>query len=355
MRRGVSIGLLMGLALSLFTCIKPIAVEVPELEEGIFVSATLYTQKGFQDVRLTRLAPFTTKGLNYPVQGAQVWIEDNVGQRQNFREDPTRAGIYLPSDVNYVGEVGKTYVLHISTKDQYTYVSTPQTIRAVPPLKRVYREEIIVDDPKFGTVVSGFNILLDMDDPPTKGDHYRWTWVNYDYAEYCFLRPEPDGTNTGFGCCTPCWDIYRCYINCSNVLSDVFVNGKTITRRPIHKIPYCTEDYYIEVLQRSISTEAYTYWRTVDQLSTNNGSLFDTAPAAVRGNLSCTSHTDQEVYGLFEVADIAENGYFISRVNTSKPGLLTCQLGPPITPAIDCAKCIESPYRTQIKPRFWAR
>lgn len=355
MKKWGKIGLLLGLVLGLSTCIQPVEIDLPELDEGIVIAATLYTQKGYQQVRINRLAPFTTDGLNYPIQQAQVWITDNVGKRQDFREDPTRAGIYQPTDVNYAGEVGKTYVLHVVTKDQFTYTSSPQTIRPAPPIKKVYREEIVIDHPKLGQVVNGFNILLDMDDAPTKGDYYRWTWVNYEQLAYCFEREEVDGFYTAIPCCTPCWDINRCYINCTNVLTDALVNGKSITRQYITKIPYCARDYYIEVQQYSISKEAYNYWRTVGQLSSNNGSLFDTAPATVRGNLSCSSHPEQVVYGLFEVSDLAEAGYFISRLNTSKPGLYGCAPIRIPLPTIACATCVESPYRTRIKPRFWTK
>lgn len=348
------------LVFGLFSCIKPVAIDLPTLDEGIAISAYLSTQKGGQEVRIQRLAPYVPAGLNYAILKAEVWIMDNLGQRQNFIADPNRIGFYIPSNSDYVGELGKTYVLHVLTPDQRKLESLPQTLRAVPPIKKVYKEENIVDDPRLGSVVNGFQVMLDVDDPAPKGDYYRWSWVNYERITYCheFDALPAGGVTTyttlvGVPCCEPCWDINRCYVNCSNVLSDVFINGKTISRHPISRIPYCPSDYYIEIQQRSISKEAYNYWRTVDQLTTNNGSLFDTAPAAVHGNLTCTSDPSQAVYGLFEVSDLAEGGYFIDRVTTSKPGLFTCKplLRPFATAA--CASCVESAYRTKIKPRFW--
>lgn len=354
MKRKVLLPFLQGLSLlfifGVFSCIKPVEIDVPVLDEGIAVSAYLSTQKGGQEVRLQRLASFTTQALNYPILKAEVWMMDNLGQRQNFKEDPTRIGFYIPSNSDYVGEPGKTYVLHILTPDQQKIESRPQSLRKAPPIKKVYTEEIIVDHPRLSTVVSGFKILLDTDDPVQQGDYYRWSWVNYEQVVFCGFSAAG-----GLSCCEPCWDIVRCYINCTDVFSDVLVNGKTITRHPITRIPYCARDYYIEIQQRSISKEAYNYWRTVDQLSSNNGSLFDTAPAIVRGNLKCVSDSIQAVYGLFEVSDIAEGGYYISRSNTSRPGLFTCVTLPIPAPSINCATCRESPYRTRVKPKFWDR
>lgn len=355
-------GLILLLVFGLSSCVKPVQIDLPTIDEGIAVSAYLSTQKGAQEVRIQRLAPYTTAGLNYPILKAEVWIMDNLGQRQNFLEDPKRIGFYIPSNSDYVGEPGKTYVLHIVMPDQRKIESLPQSIREAPPIKKVYSEEIIVDDPRIGTAVNGFKVLLDMDDSASKGDYYRWSWVNYEQLGYCSqFQGIPDGgvseyaTAIGIPCCEPCWDIIRCYNNCTNVLSDALTNGKTISRHPISRIPYCPRDYYIEIQQRSISKEAYNYWRTVDQLTANNGSLFDTAPAAVHGNLTCVSDAAQAVYGLFEVSDLEEGGYFIDRTKTSKPGVFTCAPLPlPPTSQI-CATCVESPYRTRIKPKFWVK
>lgn len=360
------------LVLAMVACIKPVNVEVPNRDDGLVISATLTTLPGLQEVQLSRLAAFTTKALNYAVSKAQVWITDDFGQRQNFVEQATKPGLYLPVDNNYVGEVGKTYVLHVSTPDGQQYESTPQLIKAVPAINKVYREEIITENPRsdVGESVSGFKVLLDLDDSTAKGDYYRWTWVNYDPVGYCHTYDWYPigfqyGTLVGVPCCQPCWDINPCYLGCTNVLSDLLVNGKSITRHEISKIPYCREDYYLEIRQRSISKKAYEYWRIVDQLSNNNGGLFDQAPAAVKSNLTCISDPEQEVYGLFEASDIFEGGYFISRRNTSRPGLNTCAPVPVpestriegglMTGIINCAECIESPYRTRIKPKYWNR
>ena len=354
-------GLSVLLVFGLFACIKAVDIELPTIDEGITISAYLNTHKGMQEVRIQRLAPFTTKGLNYPILDAQVWIIDNQGLRQNFKPDPTRIGYYLPVDKDFVGEAGKTYVLHVLTPNQRKIESLPQTLREVPPIKKVYREEIIVEDSRLGPVVNGFKVLLDVDDPATRGDFYRWDWVHYDQIPYCYQYElvsqtgSSDPTFYGVACCQPCWDIVRCYLNCTNVYSDALSNGKTITRHPINRIPYCPRDYYIEIQQRSISKEAYNYWRTVDQLTRNNGSLFDTPPSTIRGNLTCVSDSSQAVYGLFEVSDLEEGGFFISRINTSKPGYFSCEPLPLPAPTTDCVACRESAYRTRVKPRFWVK
>lgn len=352
--------LLAFLGLAVFACIKPVDITVPDRDDGLVVSASLTNIAGMQEVRLSRVAAYTTKALNYPVIGAQVWIDDDAKQRHNFVEDPKNKGWYFPSNRDFVGEVGKSYTLHILTSENRKYESTTETIRAGTPIKRAYPEPIMVDDARLGRAINGYNILLDTDDPSTKGDYYRWTWVHYEQLVYCSQFdgiPYGGGQKTlvGLTCCQPCWDIVRCYTNCTNVLSDALVNGKTITRHPITNIPYCNRDYYIEIQQRLISKEAYNYWRSVDLLSSNNGSLFDTAPAAVRGNIKCTSNPEETAYGLFEASALSENGFFIARSQNTVPAVVTCAPTPVTFDPIECASCVESVFRTRNKPKFWIK
>ena len=355
--------LLLFLGAVLSTCVNPLEVEVPDETQGLVVNASLTTYPGLQEVRLYKSAAFTTRALYYAVTNAQVWVEDELEQRQFFFESVKNSGIYLPQNRNFVGEIGKTYVLHISTSNNQTFASKPEKLKGTPPIKKIYPEAIISEDPVMGQVLSGYKILLDTDDPASKGDYYRWSWVHYERQAYCLTFDGiPFGgnlaTRIGIACCeTECWDIHRCYLNCTNVLSDALINGRSVSRQALHSIPYCPRDYYIEVQQRSISKDAYNYWRTVDQLSSNNGSIFDSAPAAVRGNMSCTSDSTLQVYGLFEVADVYETGVFIDRIPAqfTIPPLFTCEPTPISANPFECRPCVESAFRTRIKPKYWTK
>lgn len=355
--------LLLFIGLGLSACINPFEAEVNQEVKGLVVSASLTTFPGLQEVRLSRPATYTTRSLYYVVSNAQVWVEDELGQKQFFFETTKNTGLYLPENRDFVGEVGKTYVLHIVTSDNQSYASKPEKLKATPAIKKIYPEAIIAEDAILGEALSGYKILLDTDDPATVGDYYRWTWVHYESQGFCltFTGIPLGGTDltlVGLACCEiPCWDIQRCYINCTNVLSDALVNGRTISRQPINSIPYCPRDYYIEIQQRSISRDAFNYWRAVDQLSSNNGSIFDTAPAAVHGNLSCTSDSTQLVYGLFEVSDVSETGLFINRIPTqsSIPAVFTCTPTPISANPFECRPCVESAFRTRVKPKYWTK
>ncbi len=353
---------LLFLALLLNTCISPFNANAPYEVDGLVISGTLTTTTGLQEVELRRPAAFTTASINYGVKDAKVWIVDNQGNKQDFVADQVNAGFYFPADKKYVAEKGKTYILHVLAQDQSKYESAPETVKPVAPIKNVYTEEIITTDAGLGKVLSGYNILLDTEDPATKGDYYRWSWKHFESISFCkeiyaFPSRARTATLTAFSCCElPCWDIDRCYKNCTNIMSDVLINGKSITRHPILSIPYCSTDYYVEVQQRSITKAAYDYWQAVEQLSANNGSIFDVAPAAIRGNMSCINDAKKTAFGFFEVSDVQERGFFINRSEVKNRAIL--QRCPPYPTTIElftCEPCRESAYRTKLKPKFWTK
>ena len=61
---------------------------------------------------------------------------------------------------------------------------------------------------------------------------------------------------------------------------------------------------YFNTLQSSITKEAFEYWQEVDQLSNQVGSIFDVAPAPIRGNIYNVADEDEVVLGYFEAASI---------------------------------------------------
>lgn len=70
--------------------------------------------------------------------------------------------------------------------------------------------------------------------------------------------------------------------------------------------------HYFNVKQVSISKEAFDYWRNVRELVNNTGSVFDTPPAPVQGNLENVNDPEEVVLGFFEVARVS-----LSRIYTT--------------------------------------
>lgn len=110
--------------------------------------------------------------------------------------------------------------------------------------------------------------------------------------------------------------------------------------------------YYLKIGQQSLSREAYQYWRSIQNLTTNVGSVFDIPPATLVGNLhNVTPGGGPSLLGYFQVSGRTEKIVYISRF------LAPVQ---PFAPTIypywtTCEPCKESPYRTRRQPEGWVR
>jgi hypothetical protein len=64
-----------------------------------------------------------------------------------------------------------------------------------------------------------------------------------------------------------------------------------------------TEKHYFTTYQSTITKDAYEYWRKVNVLANQVGSIFDTPPAEVVGNMVCVSDPSEKVFGYFQSAN----------------------------------------------------
>ncbi|MCU0409629.1 MAG: DUF4249 domain-containing protein, partial [Bacteroidales bacterium] len=53
------------------------------------------------------------------------------------------------------------------------------------------------------------------------------------------------------------------------------------------------------------------FWRKVSSISQNTGNLYDRMPSAIRSNIRCTSHPEEQVLGYFSVSSVTEKRLFV--------------------------------------------
>ena len=278
-------------------------------------------------------------------------IEDNLGNREALREQAP-GGIYQTRVGGIQGVVGRSYKLIVQTKSGIRYESSPEVITAAPPIDKLYaeyRNELV---PGTSIRKQGWDVYLDTKDPETTGNYYRWEWTHYEAISVCQKTLVRSGTSyTGSYCCTPCWDITRCY-NCISVNSDADINGQAISRQLIMRAPYTsTAPYYVEVEQQALSRGAYQFWKSVRGLVNNTGGLFDAAPQTVQGNIRCISDPNITVYGYFGATGVSRLPFYVDR--SQGQGVPEMDLPVDVPPLAPCVACENSIYRTPIKPQWW--
>jgi hypothetical protein len=341
----------------LVSCVTPYQPELKTLaKKTLIVDGYITDQPGPHEVTLTYSADYSALALNYIVSGATVYVSDEQGKRQNFAE--IGKGVYR-TPATFQGQMGRTYKLTIVLPDGSRYESKPEKITPVAPIDRIYDE--YTEKPVAGTTTldKGFNIYLDTKDPATTGDYYRWVWTHFEPLVLCEIRSVRVGTSTvdyGYNCCQSCWDLLRCSgINCNNATTDEPINGKAISRQFVLRAPYTsTSGYYVEIEQLALSREAYLYYKNIENLTTSNGGIFDVAPVPIRGNMVSVTNPGESVFGYFSVSGAQKMPHIVDRTKgKGTPNFVQLPPPPPSPPIPPCSACVESDYRTRVKPRWW--
>ena len=341
------------LPLLVLSCVTEFQPETVSLPPSLVVEGQITDQPGPYTVRLTRTADYSYKAINLLETGATVSIEDDLGNRETLREQAP-GGVYQTRTGGLQGVAGRTYKLTIQTKAGTRYESTSETMTAAPPILKIYSEYRNEAVPNTAVRKQGWDVYIDTKDPDTPGNYYRWDWTHYEAISVCQKTLLRSGTSyTGIYCCTPCWDITRCY-SCINVNSDANINGQAISRQLILRAPYTSlAPYYVEIEQQALSKGAYEFWKSVRGLVNNTGGLFDAAPQTVRGNIRSTTDPNALVYGYFGATGVSRMPFYVDRSQGQGVPEMDLPVNVPFPTNPACVVCENSLYRTPNKPRWW--
>ena len=344
-------------------------LENAEFESSEFTSTIVPKQKTF-----------------YAVTAADVKLVVNGTERIQFKE--AENGNYeLP--LNFRAKVGNTYQLVVQTEDGKHFESTPEKMLPVPKITNVYdqfntkgiRKPNTTNDEKIATS----DIYIDFQDTPSQQNFYSWRWVDYEIQTICetcqqgvYNYYETDNGTTGdcfrdltlnyneifdYTCDTRCWDLFRS--SEINILSDLFFDGQPQTGKLIAQIPlFQSNATLVSIQQMSLTPNAYRYFKLIQDQAVNTGTLADTPPAPIKGNLTVTTNSSELVLGYFTVSSVAEVRYSLSRKNTRLGGYNGLfktihnrfPYYEPISnerPFIPLAFCKNSRNRTNIVPKGW--
>lgn len=374
MLRSKSSLLLLCICILFYACVEPYDLGVQQERKILTVDATITDLADEQTVKI--IESFSSSNVVYaiPVTKAKVEIVINNSERVPLTE--RTGGVYvLP--ISFHTRVGEKYKLAFQKEDGTKYESTEERQSDVSDITKVY-DEFKTDGLKTNSGDKPAHyVYIDSNDPASEKNNYMWTWKLWERQSVCmtctggryFLNPAPARCRTessfadvtyDYGCNGACWQIF--YNTDLNVFSDVFSNGQPILGRLIGKIPYYSANgALLEIKQQSISSSAYQYLKLLANQVQDNGSLVDTPPAAIIGNVKNVAKPDEAVAGFFMVTSVRSKKYWLDKANAS--GLIT-PIGvidhpvnfepsgvdptrPPLAP------CEESRVRTRFKPDGW--
>ncbi len=297
------------LLITFYGCREPFYPEIDRYENILVIDGLVTDQEGPYLVKLTRSYAFD-ESFPEPEQGAVVMILDENEGIYEFTEE--QAGIYK-SNPSFRAKVHASYKLVVSTNDQETYESEWVLLNNVPEIDSITYEmqERPTSDPNQS--VYGMEIKVNTHDDRDQTRYYRWEWVE----TWEIITPI---TSSFYPDEARCWRTAGTSVisigTSEHLIHDVIENY------PIYFVSTETNKlrikYSVLVNQYSLSREAYSYWKNLQDITQNTGTLFDPTPAMVTGNISNTSNPDIPVLGIFQASALKQERIFIDRAEIPK-------------------------------------
>ena len=325
---------------------------LPASKQYIVIDAEMTPSYGKVLVTYTLADVTSLGGYSFPkVPKSTAYVLDSKGIRTNFaKTDGT-------IDSTFRGVIGETYQLFVDI-DGKKYESKPEKMLSCPvidSLSAPYRRENFRSENDL--FYDGFDVYAFTKDEPNKENFYQWEWIHYERASSCERRNIPAEGGDVLLPCLPfgCWNIF--YNTKPVVLSDKLRDGNQIAQQ-VARVPYTTQPsrYYLRVIQRAITPAVYTYLKSIEIQTQSTGTLFD-VPAQTRfsPNIYNTTNLEEKILGVFNVFSFQKKIFYIDmtqKINGATPKVISDNT-PFTTNIFLSAPCVESLYRTKIKPEGW--
>ncbi len=206
----------------------------------------------------------------------------------------------------------KKYRLRIKTTDGNSYLSDFTSAKPTPP----------IDSIGYTILSNGIQVYVNTHDPDNKTLYYRWayneTWefhafypsFYYSDGNAIQLRP-PDLIN------------FYCFTNKASTSITLGSSAKLkqdiIYRQPIIFIPASSEKiesrYSILLKQYAMTDDEFNYWQSLQKNTEKIGSIFDSQPSEIQGNIHCTSNPSVPVVGYIGTTNMQSKRVFIAKTD----------------------------------------
>lgn len=288
-------------------CIERFYPDIKDYENMLVVEGSITQEHKPYQFYLSHSFPFDDYRAEKE-SGAIVEIEDNDGNKFPCHEK--KKGLYESSPDEFTGRAGKSYRLHITTRDGLHYASDWVTMRSTPEIDSVFYEYREGDLRADYTRLQGIQIYVNTHDPSNKTFYYRWryteTW-EFHVPYTSLVKPNAD----------VCWrtdssrNIY--------IASTIGLSSNLLKRQPVVFIDNSSNRlaiaYSILIRQYSLNDQGYQFYKTLVDNNQATGTLFDTPPSQAAGNIYCTTDNRIPVFGFFDASEVKTHRLSVKREN----------------------------------------
>lgn len=351
------LALIMGIS-----CIEVFEFDMQEPERILTVEGFITTQKKVHSIRVAFATGYGPRflGPTSGIAGLTVFINDGEGKIELLSDQGS--GIYHTSP-EFGAEVGKTYSLNIELRDGKRYISTPELVTPVSSIDSLTYQSTRIATTDFLNDEIGIQVTAHFRDPGDEQNFYYWPLLESDFViitepELYRLPPTHPTNPRGAApkaCCSRCFHKEIPSPISVNTVSDADFNG-LYQRRVIAYVRdngmRFKDTYRLDLLHLSISAGAHRFLSLVDQQLRLKGTVFDSPPANIRGNMLSLSDPEEQVLGYFFAADEKNLRLYIQK---SK---LDFVLSPQTTVPDDCRDFLQQanfpmPFLSVDPPADW--
>ncbi len=352
----ISITLFTLVALLFTSCVDEITFDAQNVGRQLIVNGEITNGNRLHTVTISRTSD--KGGIPIQVTGASVWIEDDIGNREqlieNYIEDlgsifspNTISGYTLVGDI-VQGTMGHSYVLEITLEDGTTYRSKPDTMPTVLANDTTHFEIGTEQELSSGGIIQDITraqVFLDSQ-LPSEPIYLKWDF------EHVFVRITPGGLR----------DII-CFVSTApNPQGFVLFDGSqgvalNLENQQVGSRKINNDFFYISslnVVQSSFSRVTFEYWERIKQVTANVGTIFDTPGATPIGNIFNVNNSQEHVLGHFSAVARDTSNIIVSRGDFPLDVVFNpCSFINFERNMESCANCLSIPNSTEKKPTYW--
>ncbi|RDY61413.1 DUF4249 domain-containing protein [Flagellimonas nanhaiensis] len=303
------------MAVILYGCIEPFEGTFEDFESVVVIEAVITDETKQQRVFITRTYEFEEDGPS-PESNANVTISDDAGNSFDFQD--TGDGIYV-STQSFAAQPNRQYQLSVTTQNGRRYLSNMVQLSPSVAIGDVSAERITTD---LGE--DGLAILVDTSDPTGNAKNFR-----YEYEEtFRIISPtwnpvsligDPEGgcnvlkvpNTTDERVCYRTEKSNRIILASTDDLAENRIENFMV--RFVNRNNYIiSHRYSILVRQLVQSNEAFTFYETLNELSSSESLFSQIQPGFLEGNVFSESDRDERVLGFFDVSSVSEQRIFFN-------------------------------------------
>lgn len=301
------------LFLGLIGCLTPIDFPVEIAGGRIVIAGQVSTISDQNIIELGTTA--NTQRLPFPITDASIVLHDDIGNSDLYVE--VKPGVY--SLTNFTGIPGRTYHIEIILPNEKVYRSIPETMPETSQADTTYYEvvkENIVDQEGSYVMHDYLKVYTNSVLSSSHRNYLKWR------VQEAFLLSPTDFPDPFGAIPAPCFivqnaDPQRVILFDESTVTASSIKGLLVASRLIDWS--FLEKHYITTYQSSITKESFEYWQKVNILANQVGSIFDTPPAEIRGNIFNVNEETEKTLGFFQASNDSYKRFFLHRSDLPFP------------------------------------